>query len=418
MIRLLFLTAEHWPTFRADVAVLFGKWLPQFGVQAHLVTLADPAGGTAWQGGPATLATVRGGQARRRAAALWHGLRTVVRVRRGEVDAVQVRDMPVLAALALAVARVKRLPFYYWMSYPMPEGQIALARQRGLSAGWMKFLYPWVSGHVGRLLLYRVVLRLADHVFVQSPRMADDMAARGVPRERMTPVPMGVDFDAVDVDAVAPADDPALQGRRVVVYLGTLDRPRQIERLFDMLALVRQQVPDVLLVLAGDTEDAVHRDWLKAQARDKGVADDVYWTGWLPTHQAWRYLRRAELGLSPIPRGELLDMGSPTKLPEYLMFRLPVLCNDNPDQAALLADCGAGLCVPYTAEQFAVACEKLLAITPSQRQALGAAGRAHVGQARNYAAIASSLATRYGALLRQQTIAGDAVTTTYSPPQD
>lgn len=361
-IRLLFLTAETCPTFRADVNVLFGKYLPRHGIQSDIVAgrTPGPAENAQWGGGDTALCDVEGGATKKHIKTLWHGIRHLFRADRSRYQAIQVRDMPVLAAFGLLAARIKGLPFYYWMSYPMPEGQIELARERRLSAGLMKFLFPWVSGRVGRILLYRVVLHWADHVFVQSDRMKEDMVARGVSPIRMTPVPMGVDLEAVRLEGIPPSDDPRLKARRVLVYLGTLDRPRRIEILFEMLAQVRKQMPEALLVLAGDTADDVHRAWLQQQAAVLGVADAVIWTGWLPMKEGWRYVRAGEIALSPFPRGFLLDSASPTKVPEYLALGVPVVCNDNPDQAKIIHECGAGLCVPYTGEAFAAAVLNML----------------------------------------------------------
>lgn len=361
-IRLLFLTAETCPTFRADVNVLFGKYLPRHGIQSDIVAGRTPgsAENVQWGGGDTVLCDVEGGATKKHIKTLWHGIRHLFRADRSRYQAIQVRDMPVLAAVGLLAARIKGLPFYYWMSYPMPEGQIELARERRLSAGLMKFLFPWVSGRVGRVLLYRVVLHWADHVFVQSDRMKEDMVARGVSPIRMTPVPMGVDLEAVRLDDISPSDDPRLKARRVLVYLGTLDRPRRIELLFEMLAQVRKQMPEALLVLAGDTADDVHRAWLQQQAAALRIADAVIWTGWLPMMEGWRYVRAAEVALSPIPRGYLLDCSSPTKVPEYMALGVQIVCNDNPDQAKIIHESGAGLCVPYTGEAFAAAVLNLL----------------------------------------------------------
>ncbi len=398
--RLLFITAETWPTFRADVAVLFGKYLPRLGIQSDLVTGQTPGeAARPWGGGEARLADVSGGQAKKHLKTFLHIWRELWRLDATRYQAIQVRDLPLPAALALWTARRKGLPFYYWMSYPMPEGQIALARERGLSAGLMKFLFPWVRGRVGRFLLYRVVLPRADHVFVQSERMKQDLIARGIPAEKMTPVPMGVDLEAMQMDAILPADDPRLMGRRVLVYLGTLDRPRRIEVLFDMLARVRQEMPEALLLLVGDTEDANHKTWLKAQAEKAGVVSDVIWTGWLPMREGWRYVRAAEVGLSPFPRGYLLDSASPTKVPEYLALGVPVVCNDNPDQQAIIEASGAGRCVPYTAEDFAQAVLELLRLTPAGRWAIAQRGKEYVTKNRSYAQIAAVVGECYEKLI-------------------
>jgi glycosyltransferase involved in cell wall biosynthesis len=205
---------------------------------------------------------------------------------------------------------------------------------------------------------------------------------------------MGVDVEAA-AGAGPPADDPRLAGRQVLVYLGTTDRPRRIEVLFAMLALLRRQVPDALLLIVGDTADEVHQAWLRGQAEAAGVAEHVVWTGWLPTAEAWRYVRAAALALSPIPRGDLLDVGSPTKVAEYLALGVPVLGNDNPDQAQLIAASGGGLCVPYTPTDFAAAAARMLADPEAWREAAAGRGREYVAVERGYAGLAARVAEVY-----------------------
>lgn len=403
-MRLLFLTAETWPTHRADVVALFGKYLPRHDIYSDLVTGRTPGDESPveWGGGETILCDVSGGQTKKHIKTLLHGIRALFAIDRRRYDAIQVRDMPVLGAFGLLAARVKGLPFFYWMSYPMSEGQIAYARERGLSQGFMKFLFPWIRGGVGRFLLYRFVLRSADHVFVQSERMQRDMIERGVEAKKMTPVPMGVDLEFMEMEEITPAGDPRFENRRVLVYLGTLDPPRHIEILFDMLARVRQEVPSALLVLVGDTEDDHHRRWLKRQAEKAGVSEHIVWTGWLPMREGWRYVRAAEVGLSPFPRGFLLDSASPTKVPEYFALGVPVVCNDNPDQQAIVEASGVGRCVRYSGEDFAWAVLDLLSTKESDRQRRAVAGRDYIRTHRSYDRIAERVARVYEALHGKQ----------------
>jgi glycosyltransferase involved in cell wall biosynthesis len=340
-----------------------------------------------------------GGRTRKHVKIMWHGMRHLFLANPSRYDAIQVRDMPVLATIGLIFASIKRLPFYYWMSFPIPEGQIALARERRFSAGVLKYFFPWFTGRLGVFLLYRLVLQRADHVFVQSERMKEDMAAKGVSRALMTSVPMGVDLEAMQIAEISPVIDERLKDRRVLVYLGTLDRPRQIERLFEMMVLVMKRVPGVLLVLVGDTADTVHRTWLREQAEAAGIENAVMWTGWLPMQDAWRYVRAAEVALSPVPRGFLLDRGSPTKVPEYLALGVPVVCNDNPDQASVIEETGAGVCVPYTAEEFSDAVVTMLSTDTVTRNVMIESGRRYIGAKRSYTFLSKELATRYHALL-------------------
>ncbi len=401
-MRLMFATAEPCPTFRPDVAALFGKFLPRLGVATDVVAerARDVADEVCWGGGEALL--VSGGSARpgRYLASLAHCARSFSRADRDRYHALQVRDMPLVALIGLAIARLKGLPFFYWMSFPSPEGQIALARRRGLSAGMAAFLIRLLwRGWVYRFVLYRIVLRRADHVFVQSERMRGDLVAKGIPRAKLTPVVMGVDLERCAPERIAGAPDPRLEGRRVLVYLGNLGGDRRIDILLDMVRLVRRRFPQALLVLVGEADDEGEGRWLRERAREAGVADATLFTGWLSAEEGWRYARRAEVGLSPIPRGSLLDCGSPTKVVEYLALGVPVVANDNPDQERVLREGGGGLCVPLSAEDFAAAVCRLLA-DPSRARAMAASGQAYVRARRGYDTLAVELADKYAELLR------------------
>lgn len=399
-MRLIYFTAEQWPTFRADLVALFGKYLPRRGVACDLVTERErtvaPTAVPPWGGGSAKLCNVPANRAGQYVAKLWHNLGVLVALDARRYDALQVRDMSVTALFGLIVARIKGLSFFYWLSYPQSEGQIDRARARGWRAG-IRFWFPLIQGTVGRWILYRLVLPRADHVFVQSRQMQLDLAQQGVPMEKMTPVPMGVDIEAAGDRHNPPVEDARLQGRRVIAYLGTLDRVRKIDMLLHMLAIVANEEPDVLLLMVGDTEDAGHRAWLKSEAERVGVADHVLWTGWLPSGQAWSYVRAAEIGLSPFPRSFLLDSASPTKAVEYMALGLPVVVNDNPDQAQVVAESGGGLCVPLEPQAFADAVVSLLQ-APETRRVMGERGREYVRRVRCYDNIAESVARVYRGL--------------------
>ena len=399
-MRLLFATIEPCPTFRPDVAALFGKFLPRLGVATDIVAERGTAEGEVrWGGGEALLVSSRGARPGKYLANMAHYVRTLFGADRGRYQAIQVRDMPLVALLGLLAARLKRLPFFYWMSFPAPEGQIMLARKRGLSLGLAAYLFPLLwRGWLYHFVLYRIVLPRADHVFVQSERMRDDLVAKGISAAKLTPVVMGVDLERSVPERISPVADPRLAGKRVLVYLGTLARGRRIEILFDVLRLVRARCSDALLVLVGEAEDAAQERWLRECARDAGVADAVLFTGWLPIEEGWRYVRAAEVGLAPYPRGSLLDSGSPTKVVEYLALGVPVVANDNPDQERILREGGGGLCVRLLPEEFAAAICTLLADAPMRRR-MAARGQAYVRASRGYHVLAKLVADKYAELL-------------------
>ena len=79
--------------------------------------------------------------------------------------------------------------------------------------------------------------------------MKKDFALLGVDNVKMTSVPMGVDIESIVVDQQD--KDNAEVDVHKLVYLGTLERPREIQILFQMLALLSERIPDIKLILVG-----------------------------------------------------------------------------------------------------------------------------------------------------------------------
>ncbi|WP_426337307.1 glycosyltransferase [Pseudoduganella sp. R-31] len=400
-VRILQLVPEPLPTFRADVATLFGKYLPRHGVQCHLVGKGSAAPADN-QGFASSRRARVGARWKAELSFLWLCLRALLGANRRTHDALQVRDMVSIGLLALLVARMKGMPMMYWLSYLMSEGRIErardeLARLQG-RPGWRRLRARLVlaKGLAERWLLYRVLLPRADHVFVQSEAMARLVAQHGVPAGRISAVPMGVDMEALARPELRPAARAwaGWQGRPVVAYLGTLDRARCLERVLDALVLVRRELPQASLLLIGSSPQQGDVVQLLGAARERGLEEAVQVTGWLPPVQAWEYLLGAQAAISYVPRGALYDVSSPTKLLEYLALGMPCVGNDIPDQEAVLAASGAGWLAASTPQAMA---EGLLAILrdPQAARARAAAGPAYIEAARSYRVLGEAVAQRY-----------------------
>ncbi|MRV74182.1 glycosyltransferase [Duganella sp. FT92W] len=390
------MSREPHPSFRPDIATLFGRCLPQHGVASDMVALHEGAEAP-W---PAGKALVRRGQGRAgRLLARWRVAFDLFRLaRQPGYDAVQVRDRIGGALIGLLAARRAGLPFFYWMSLPFPDAWQDLGRgtEANSASRLGRLRWQW-RGNLAAFILYRIVLPRADHIFVQSAAMRTLLAGKGLPAENMTPVPMGVALPEA-LNDIAPSDDPRLQGRKVLVYLGALERMRHPEVMIEAMVDIKRAHPDALLVLVGDSQNPGERAWLESEIDRLGVREHALITGWMAPQQAWRYLRAATIGLSPFPRSRTLEVASPTKVCEYLAYGVPVVANDQPDQAALLEQTGGGLCVPLTAQGFAQGVCALLA-DPQRAQAMAQQGRDRIGRLRSYDVLAEQLAAQYRRLL-------------------
>jgi glycosyltransferase involved in cell wall biosynthesis len=357
---ILFVVRDPLPPVRADVRTLFGTEMPRYGVATELVGQGGSGDTAPWPaGGMHVVGSLRSRFASV-CAPLWDLLGLVRALRHGRPDCIQVRDKIASGVLGRVAAALLRVPFIYWMSFPIVEGfevrRDDIARH-GRGVKWLGHaLRAWAS----RVAIYRVVLPGARHMFVQSDAMADWLAAKGFDRARMTAVPMGVDAHLFDRANVEPVMDARLDGRRVVLYLGRIARSRRSDFLLDVAELLRACNPDVLLVIAGDAPSDDEMAWMRREIAARGLDGHVLLTGWLPQRTALGYAVRAEVGLSPIPRGTLFDVSSPTKLVEYLALGIPSVANDIPDQKQVIDESGAGLCVPMEAGPFADAVLELL----------------------------------------------------------
>ncbi|MCL6262747.1 glycosyltransferase [Craterilacuibacter sp. RT1T] len=395
--RLLYLTREKCPSFRPDLAQLFGVELPKLGWLCDIAAVEDVGAEGDWPAGETFLqhATGPGG---RLIASFRAALSLFTLPSRKQYCAIQVRDRAIGALIGLLAARWHGLPFFYWMSFPLAEEMqdVGKGRIHAEVSIWRRLFWR-IRGRVSAWILYRWVLPRADHVFVQSDAMKSMLADKGVLSGRMTPVPMGVSLPAA-LDQLTPPADKRLYGRRLLIYLGALERRRHPELMLEAMVQVVQAEPDAYLVLVGDAELPGDRQWLDREIVRLRLTEHVHITGWLPAHEARCYLKEARLGLSPIPRSRVFDVSSPTKVAEYLAYGVPVIANDLPDQKILLNACAGGLCVPLTADDFANAILVLLR-DPVRARQMGEQGRSRIAFLRSYPVLAAMLADCYDQLL-------------------
>lgn len=393
MTRLYYSIADPYPAYRVDISELFGVELARLGLDIEWFMMGH-VDGVARYGADQPVRLPR------RISACWPGVRIANRLLawgsdalavlgaawRRDVDAVQCRDKFFVALVAAVACRLVGKPFFYWCSYPYPEHHLDEGRRR---AGWRGALQR-LKGHAEFLLLYRVVMPLATHVFVQSAQMRQDIAGYGLDRARMTPVPMGVPVRLMDRPAALSV--PVVPDR--VVYVGTLVAMRRLSVLIECFALVAKARPDAQLLLVGDGEFPHERQDLERLAQGLGLQGRVTFTGFVPIEQAWAYAASAAVCVSPIHASRVLNAGSPTKLVEYLALGRPVVCNDHPEQAAIIAATQAGHCVPWSAPAFAEAILDILD-HPGRFEAGVQQGRRWVQQHRTYPAIAADVMAIY-----------------------
>ncbi len=405
-LKFLFLTADKYPPFRSDVKILFGRelagrghlidWILQSENPCRKAYHAIWEGGRVWVG-PADKGAGPLSRLKKRICDILGDLKLFQLMAAEKYDFIQVKDKFISALFGLWGAEIYKSKFIFWLSYPFPEANI----YKAVSGAARYPLLYFIRGHFIKYLLYNIILPKSDHIFVQSVQMQKDLAAQGIPNDKMTAVPMGISLEKTVRQNPASASSCHLQlkaGEKMILYVGTLTRVRKLDFLIRVLAEIVPRYGNLKLCFAGCGEDPADERMLRDEALRIGVKEYVIFSGFLSSLEVQRYILRADICVSPFYPTFVLNSTSPTKIIEYMALGRAVVANDHPEQRIILSESGGGICVPYDEKAFAGAILELLH-EPDKAAKMGAMGREYVLKNRNYRIIADMLEKEYYSIM-------------------
>jgi glycosyltransferase involved in cell wall biosynthesis len=203
-----------------------------------------------------------------------------LRGERSRYDVVVVRGTRVLGLPGLAAARA------------LGKGVVLQPELNGELSGeaytWGKAWSAGIAGRAVRLFTAarNLWLRDADRFVAMSRIIRSEMAAAGVPEERIALIPHGVDLG--QFRPASPEERAGLRARLgwpaedlVLVYTGRLLRGKGLEPLLDAFAGVAPGAPNARLVIVGSGEGQALsvEDDLKARVDAAGLGARVTFTG-------------------------------------------------------------------------------------------------------------------------------------------
>ncbi len=222
--------------------------------------------------------------------------------------------------------------------------------------------------------------RDADVVVSMLPRVHEHLRERGLDLRKLHIVPNGV-FAAEWSEAGAPLDaalaahiDAAhAQGRIVVVYAGAHGIANALDSLLDAAALLRTEA--FAFVLVGD---GAERARLAARVASEGLTN-VRLFETIAKAQIASLLAQADIAYIGLQRVPIFRFGiAPNKLMDYMMGGCAVLCAIEAGNDPV-SDAGCGVTVQAeSAPAIADGLRRLAALTPAERDAMGARGREYV----------------------------------------
>jgi glycosyltransferase involved in cell wall biosynthesis len=277
--------------------------------------------------------------ARRLGAFASFAVRSASLAARCEADVIFATSTPLTVVVpAMYASWRRRVPWILEVRDLWPEVPIAMG---ALSDPFSRACARWLAARA---------YRSAAHVITLSPGMAAGVAAYGVTPTRLTTIPNSCDLDlfgGAKVSAQAFLEErPELQGRRIVLYPGTLGKVNGVQYVVNLAVESQRLDPSVAYVVigAGGQEHSV-RDY----ARERMVLNrNFFLYPALPKSKIGDAFAAAELCLSVVVDVPALHDNSANKFFDSLAAGRSIAINHEGWLADLIRINELGLVLPAT----------------------------------------------------------------------
>lgn len=225
------------------------------------------------------------------------------------------------------------------------------------------------GGLVGALQGYRrFINRRADHIVCATAGMLERYAEEGIPRERLTHIPIWI-------EGVGPLADPPPAGEVPrVVYVGNIGPAQQLDCVLDAAELLRASGVQVRFELYGA---GAMDERLRDEVRRRGLSG-VTLPGAVPPERAFALSATADLLLVPLRADPRFIHTVPSKLGFCLGAGRPVLAGLHGESRRVAEASGAAWVFdPADPASLARAVTEALATPAARRAEMGRAGRAY-----------------------------------------
>ncbi len=262
---------------------------------------------------------------------------------------------PLAALAAWQVARGTGARFVLEVRDLWPESLVAAGGRRGPF-----FLAVW--------LVVQHLYRAADRVVVLAEGAGRYLEGRGIPPDRITFVPNGVDPAHFPPSCALAGDG----GPLTFVYAGAHGPANGLDVVLEAADRLRAR-DDILFRLVGD--GSAKSDLMEEAARRR--LPNLMFEPSVPKQEIPGLLGSSTAGLMVLRGSALFRFGvSPNKLFDYLAAGLPVVSNVAGEVGDILEDASAGVqAADGSAAALAAAVERVADLSPEERRSMGAAGR-------------------------------------------
>jgi len=244
-------------------------------------------------------------------------------------------------------------------------------------------------------------VRRADHVTTICEGLREDIAARGIPRERITVIPNAVDTQAFTMDAPRDpqlAAELGLDGATVIGFAGSFYAYEGLDLLVAAFGALAQRRPDLKLLLVGG---GFEEQRLKDQVARLGLGHRVVFSGRVDHRLVQRYYALIDVLAYPRHRMRLTELVTPLKPLEAMAQGRMFVASDVGGHRELVRDGETGFLFPAgDAQALAATLARVLDRRASWPQVQRTA-RAFVESERTWARSVARYADVYDAVMKR-----------------
>jgi len=286
------------------------------------------------------------------------------RLRGREFDAIFVyQPSPISSALpANLIGALKGVPVVLWTLDLWPETLRAVGVVKS----------PALLGAVGVLVSF--IYRNCALVLGQSRAFESNVARYAGSADRFRYFPQWSEqIFAGDLSSVEPAEEMRpFAGKFNVLFAGNIGEAQDFPAILDAAERLRSR-DDVRWLVVGDGRAA---GWLREEIARRGLGAQVHLLGRHAVERMPAFFRGADALLVSLRADPVFSLTIPGKVQAYLASGMPLLGMLDGEGARVIEDSGAGFtCAAGDGAALAALVERLAALPPAEREAMGARGR-------------------------------------------
>lgn len=287
------------------------------------------------------------------------------RLRGRKFDATFVfQGSPVTVGLpAIVLKWFKKTPIALWVLDLWPQSLEAVGAVKS----------PFILGLVDRMVTF--IYRNCDRVLGQSRAFLPELRRHVNDPSKVDYLPSWSEDELADFDSVPAPEVTSRPDLFNIVFTGNIGEAQNLSAVLAAAEALRCE--PVRWIIVGDGRQA---QWVRDEVVRRNLSDQVVLPGRFPLERMPSFFAHADALLATLKTSPAFAMTIPGKVQSYLAAGRPILAMLDGEGAAVVRESGAGFAVPSgDASALADAVRKLIALSPTERSAMGQKGK-------NYAA--------------------------------